>query len=83
MKAKFVAVYDYGTGGVWFYFFANNADEIVAKYPFLTVVNEEPEFLQDPIQRANMEERFTFDIDSPPTGVLADMLAAGMGKGQK
>lgn len=76
MKKKFVAVYDYGTGGVWFYFFANNAGEITAKYPFLAVVNEEPEFLKDPIQRANMEQRSTFDIDDSPPAVLVDMLKA-------
>ncbi len=44
------------------------------------MVEEEPPFLKDPTQREIRERNFTFDIESPPTGVLAEMLEAGMGK---
>jgi hypothetical protein len=39
---EFLTLYGYGQGGVWTLIVASSSDEIAAKYPELTVVNEPP-----------------------------------------
>jgi hypothetical protein len=40
MKRSFVAVYDYGMGGVWLMIEAESAEQIQERYPRLSVVSE-------------------------------------------
>ncbi len=62
-KKSFLVVYDYGTGGVWALVKAASAEEIVRKYPVLTVVEERPAWMTDEA----LESIDTFDIgDGPP-----------------
>ena len=45
MKNKFLTCYDYGTGGVWKCFYAESAQQIIDKYPELSVVEVIPEWM--------------------------------------
>lgn len=71
-KREFLAVDDYGTGGLWFKIKAHSAVDIRARYPQLTVFeeNERPEWMTD-----EWEEDFTrnsrFDIDADEGTFLA------------
>ncbi len=40
--AQFLACYDYGTGGVWLYLEAESAADLVARYPALTMIDNQP-----------------------------------------
>ncbi len=46
MKNIFLTCYDYGTGGVWRCFFAKSAQEIIDKYPELSVVDTIPDWME-------------------------------------
>ena len=70
MKFQYLVVYDYGTGGVWAYVSARSAGEIVARFPELQVVDEQPDWLSDD-EAARLDR---LDLDAP-TGLLADLLA--------
>jgi hypothetical protein len=60
MKRPYLAVHDYGTGGVWAYVWAESAEDIEARFD-VAVVEELPTWLVG-------EERglVSLDIDSPP-----------------
>lgn len=73
MKEKYLAMYDYGTGGVWLFMYARSPDEIVRKYPELKVVDSKPAWMTDEYIEF-MHNKFTFDIDDPPTGWLIEMV---------
>ena len=72
-KRKHLAVYDYGQGGVWLFFYARSSGEITTKYPELTVVSEYPPWLKGEHLRA-IEESLTFDIDDAPEGWLETLV---------
>lgn len=40
--AEYLACYDYGTGGVWLYVEAESAEALLARYPALSVIDEQP-----------------------------------------
>ena len=48
-KEKLLTAYDYGSGRVWQYIYANSPQEILRKYPGLTVFIEEPSWFKDRI----------------------------------
>jgi hypothetical protein len=71
-KSLHLAVYDYGQGGTWLYFYARSASEIEAKYPELSVVPEAPAWLTGDVKAA--VERRTYDIDDQPRGWLQSLV---------
>jgi len=73
MKKKYLACYDYGQGGLWLVFLAEEPSDISRMYPFLTPFPERPEFLSEhDIMR--IEGRGLFDIDEEPHGLLKGIL---------
>jgi hypothetical protein len=76
MKKSFLAVYDYGTGGVWAVINAQSPEEIVQKYPQLKVEEERPGWMTDDDYKA-IAAGLTLDIDDPPTGWLLTMVTQG------
>jgi len=78
MKQEYLAVHDYGTGGVWVVITAQTPQEIVNKYPFLQVVTTRPTWMTDE-GYAETKRRMSFDIDNPPTeGNLAKFLQGAL-----
>jgi len=73
MKRPFLAVDDYGMGGVWMYVDARSAEEIVNAYPELKVFEEPPTFL-DEEQLKRIESELHFDVDQPPHDYLAKLV---------
>ena len=73
MKADFLAVYDYGMGGIWVILHARTKQEISAKYPELTVADERPSWMTDDLYAKTAEKRW-FDIDQEPTGWLLELV---------
>ena len=67
-KTPFLVVYDYGQGGVWGYVLARSSNQISARFPELTVVDEPPTWMDAARQRKHMEERE--DIDGPYHALL-------------
>jgi hypothetical protein len=65
-KRRFLTVYDYGAGRVWQYIYAENPEQVQAKYPALQVVASEPIWLEG-AQRTLRE----YDIDAEPDEVMA------------
>lgn len=72
-KHKFLAVYDYGMGGIWAFFHARTRSEITEKYPELKIMDDVPDWLNKQ-DKENMESHFTFDIDEPPHGWLLSLI---------
>ena len=73
MKQKHFVVYDYGQGGLWAFIYADSPQQIVELYPELKVVSEIPAWMTDEL-RSRLETTETYDLDSPPSGLLADLL---------
>ena len=63
-KKPFLAVYDYGQGGIWVVIDARSANEIESVYPELKVVLHRPPWLSD-ADMARIEQKFHFDVDAP------------------
>jgi hypothetical protein len=80
MKRPYLCVDDYGMGGIWLFVDARSPKEIAAKYPELRVYEEAPEFLDDELL-ARIEAELRFDVDDPPRGFLAELVAARKGRG--
>ncbi len=70
MKTEFLAVYDYGMGGVWAVISARSAEEVTRKYPDLQVVEGRPGWMTDKDYDGIMRTS-RFDIDDAPSGWLA------------
>jgi hypothetical protein len=67
-KKPFLAVYDYGTGGIWIYLYALSAEQIIRRYPGLTVITEWSEWMTPARVLeivAHIGSNMTFDIDEP------------------
>jgi hypothetical protein len=75
MKKPFLAVHDYGMGGIWKYIDAPDAEAIARLYPEFTIYPESPDFLSSE-DLVRIERELHFDVDVPPTGYLADIVAA-------
>ena len=45
MKDKFIILYDYETGGAWGTVLAQSKQDILEKFPELTIVDERPEWM--------------------------------------
>jgi hypothetical protein len=65
MKQKYLVVYDYGMGGVWAFITARSKDDILTKFPELTIVDKPPFSMSEEHLRA-IEKRSSFDIDDEP-----------------
>jgi hypothetical protein len=76
-KREFLAVYDYGMGGVWLKISARDRDEIVERFPQLTVYEhgERPEWMTA-TEEADYTKEMHFDVDTPD-GWLAQLGASG------
>jgi hypothetical protein len=72
-KETFLAVYDYGQGGVWVLIDARSSGEISAKYPELSVVADKPEWLTDETLD-EIRTKMHFDIDDEPNGWLLTLV---------
>src|SRR5260370_4154646 len=70
---EFLAVYDYGTGGVWVYLLADSAAQIHERYPELRVVSDRPDWLTGEEDR-RLRERMTIGIDDTQNKFLAALL---------
>ena len=68
MKTKFLTVYDYGTGGVWQYVYAESKKDILDKYPKLEVLDEKPEWFEDRVE--SIKDLRIYDIDDAPDEVM-------------
>jgi hypothetical protein len=75
MKRPFLAVNDYGMGGIWLYIDASSTAEVEQLYPELKVFSEPPDFLT-PEELERIESELHFDIDEPPRDYLAELVAA-------
>jgi len=73
-KKEFLVVYDYGSGGLWGVMRAKSAEEILAKYPELSVTSERRAWLTD-IVMAEIRRAESHDIDDEPSGLLEAVLA--------
>ena len=60
MKRPYLVVYDYGTGGLWAYIWAESEEQITSRLD-VEVVPEPPAWLIG--QKPGI---FTLDIDDPP-----------------
>jgi hypothetical protein len=69
MKNSFLVVHDYGMGGVWSIISARSKDEILQKYPMLSVCEARPNWMTDEHYR-NIAATRTIDIDEEPSGWL-------------
>lgn len=69
MRKKFLTVYDYGSGGIWQYVHAEDAEQILTKYPALEIVEEEPEWLKD--SQLTLRE---YDVEAEPDKVMAGFM---------
>ena len=75
LKREFLAVSDYGMGGIWVFFLARSAQEIEAKYPIFKVV-EKPPFSMTEQDISKIRDLGIFDIDEEPKGYLKMFLDA-------
>jgi hypothetical protein len=66
MRSRFLTIYDYGTGGVWQFFSAESAEQILSKYPQLKVIDTWPTWLTED----ESSQTRTYDIDAPPDSFL-------------
>lgn len=73
MKQKHLVVYDYGQGGLWAFIYADSPQQIEERYPELKVVAEVPPWMTGEL-RSRLEAKETYDLDAPPSGLLADLL---------
>jgi len=70
-KTTYLAVYDYGQGGIWTLIDAASPQEIQRRFPELKVVAERPKWMTD-TEFARIERSRHFDIDSA-TGWLLNL----------
>jgi hypothetical protein len=69
MKAKYLTVYDYGTGGVWAIIAAPSRNDIAAKYPMLKVFDDPPGWMSQS-QYTEILLTSSFDLDDEPPNWL-------------
>lgn len=73
-KRRFLAVYDYGTGGVWVYVWARSPEEIEHRFRDLKIVDTPPAWMNAD-EQARTAELMTFDVDSvAPTDWISRLI---------
>ena len=77
-KKTFLAVYDYGMGGVWLLIDATSKNQVEALYPELTVFEDRPDWM-DPKRKKEfikecMAAKRYWDIDDSPTEFLRNLI---------
>jgi hypothetical protein len=65
MKMKYLAVYDYGMGGIWTVISANSKGDIAEKYPMLEAVDAPPSWMST-VEYDRIAATRSFDIDDDP-----------------
>jgi hypothetical protein len=77
VKQRFLVCYDYGMGGRWGYVLAESPEDVAAKFPELTIVDEEPSWMTDEDRK-----RFDRDVedidDAKPPSILTTILIERM-----
>lgn len=81
MKRRFLVVYDYGTGGQWWYINALSAEQIRKKFPELDVLEKEPEWFTEEIRALIKDD--VYDIDAEPRGMLLALVHNKHNKGRR
>jgi hypothetical protein len=59
---KFLAVYDYGMGGLWWYFYADTAAQITAEFPDLKVFETLPPWWTEEMEKLTAVQRLGDEI---------------------
>lgn len=72
MKTPFLAVYDYGQGGIWIVLLAESADQIKERYPELKVIERPAPSMNDE-ELEVIRARRTLDIDDETDAFLASL----------
>ena len=75
---KFLTVYDYGMGAIWYYIFALSKEEITDAFPELEVLDKEPAWFDDDIKNKIR----TYKMGDEPTEFLKRMMKADPGTKQ-
>jgi hypothetical protein len=70
MKKPYLAVYDYGQGGVWAVIYARTKEGILRKYPALQVFDARPAWMTEHEFETYRSNR-SCDIDDEPSGWFA------------
>lgn len=68
-KKDFLAVYDYGMGGLWMIISARSAQEISHKYPMLIPMELRPGWMTEE-QYNQISKKRKYDIDESSTDLL-------------
>ena len=72
-KRRFLVNYDYGMGGVWAFVLAESEEDLVDRFPELTVVTEPPDWLTES-EAKHLADTLTVDIDDPQAPILKQLL---------
>jgi hypothetical protein len=67
-KKPFLVAFDYLKAGYWGVMFARSQEEIHAKWPELTVVEDRPHWMSEDDYRSYLAR--AYDIDDAPYGIL-------------
>lgn len=70
MKKKFLTVFDYGTGGIWQYVYAESKEQIEQKFREITVLETPPDWWAD----RPMDVKREYDIDGPLDDFMSRMV---------
>jgi hypothetical protein len=74
MESEFLVCYDYRAGGLWGVMIAGSREEILAKYPELTIADDRPPWMDDEEHARLRSEPLWLD-DEIPTGILRALMA--------
>jgi hypothetical protein len=66
---RYLVVHGYGNGGIWAVISAHSKDEIAARYPIFTIVDNPPSWMSKDYFD-HLLSRKSFDIDDEPPGWL-------------
>ncbi len=76
-KQTFLAVHDYGMGGVWLLIDAESVSRVRAKFPKLIVYEDRPSWMTTAMKEeyvADCEHNwYHWDVDAQPTGWLREL----------
>ena len=69
-KKEFLAVYDYGMGGIWFVVSATSSEEVRSRFPFFKVFEKRPNFISQQEFIDIRKESFQ-NIDEPEIELIS------------
>jgi hypothetical protein len=72
VKTAYLVLYDYESGGAWFFLLAESADQIGATFPKLTVMEQRPAWM-DADEEERIRAEATLDIDDLENPILAGL----------